>query len=426
VPRRPVLAAVCALFALLPGTAQALGPAGLKAKLTREARLLGGSSGLYVRDLDTGTTLFALREDLALVPASNTKLWVTAAALLELGGDATLPTRLLGLEPSADGVIDGNVTLVGGGDPYLTGTQVTALAQQLVDRGVTRIKGRVLADASLLDRRVGSVDSGFAFDRDLGGRLAALAVNGGRGADPALHAAQLVHDALRHAHVELDGRPRRGVAGETAVELAAHDSAPLAAIVGAINRPSDNYAAELLLKDLGALKGGAGTTTAGAAVVRASLAALGIHPRIVDGSGLSRAGRATPRQLVRLLERMRAQPVAEAFDASLPRAGRQGTLAKRMRGTAASGQCRAKTGTLIGVSALSGYCTTTGGATVAFSFLENGVCNVCAKKVEDRMTAAIARYAAPSSASRPGSSSTATPRRSAFSSLDPGESPATR
>ena len=68
-----------------------------------------------------------------------------------------------------------------------------------------------------------------------------------------------------------------------------------------------------------------------------------------------------------------------------------------MRGTAAAGRCQAKTGTLIGVSALSGYCTTAGGGTVAFSFLENGVCNVCAKKVEDRMTAAIARYEAPSS-----------------------------
>lgn len=395
--RRPVLGALAVLLVLLGGTAHALSPAGLRAKLAREARLLGGASGLYVRDLDSGRTLFAVRENLALVPASNVKLLLSAAALLRMGPEATIRTSVLGPEPAADGTLAGNVTIVGRGDPYLSAARVRELADQLVAAGVLRVRGRVLADATLLDRRVGSFDSAFAFDRDLGGRLAALAVGGGRGADPALHAAQVLHDALRSAGVRLDGLPRRGRAGPSAVELAASDSAPLSALVTTMNRWSDNYAAELLLKDLGALDAGPGSTEAGAAVVRAQLARLGVHPRIVDGSGLSRADRATARQLVRLLERMRGrQPAGEAFAASLPLAGREGTLLKRMRGGPARGNCRAKTGTLIGVSALTGYCITAGGTTVAFSFLENGVCNVCAKRVEDRMTAAIARYESPS------------------------------
>ncbi len=88
---------------------------------------------------------------------------------------------------------------------------------------------------------------------------------------------------------------------------------------------------------------------------------------------------------------MDGQDSAATWIASLPVAGRSGTLRTRMRGTAAAGRCAAKTGTLIGVSALSGYCTSTGGVRVAFSFIENRVCNYCAKKVEDRMVSAIAR-----------------------------------
>jgi serine-type D-Ala-D-Ala carboxypeptidase/endopeptidase (penicillin-binding protein 4) len=121
------------------------------------------------------------------------------------------------------------------------------------------------------------------------------------------------------------------------------------------------------------------------------MATFGVHPRLTDGSGLSRADRTTPRQVVRLLERMDGQDTAATWTASLPIAGRTGTLRKRMRRTAAAGRCSAKTGTLIGVSALSGYCTTTGGVRVAFSFLENRVCASCAKNVEDRMVSAIAR-----------------------------------
>ena len=147
----------------------------------------------------------------------------------------------------------------------------------------------------------------------------------------------------------------------------------------------------MLVKALGARFGSGGTTTAGLAVTRAQLATFGIHPKLADGSGLSRTNHTTARQVVRLLERMDGQDNAATWTASLPVAGRSGTLRNRMRGTAAAGRCAAKTGTLIGVSALSGYCTSTGGVRIAFSFIENRVCNYCAKKVEDRMVSAIAR-----------------------------------
>jgi D-alanyl-D-alanine carboxypeptidase/D-alanyl-D-alanine-endopeptidase (penicillin-binding protein 4) len=90
---------------------------------------------------------------------------------------------------------------------------------------------------------------------------------------------------------------------------------------------------------------------------------------------------------------MQQQTFAAAWRASLAAPGVPGTtLRRRMRGTAAVGRCRAKTGTLRGVSALSGYCLSRGGHDIAFSFIENDFCRACAKRVEDRMVPAIARY----------------------------------
>ena len=120
--------------------------------------------------------------------------------------------------------------------------------------------------------------------------------------------------------------------------------------------------------------------------------ALGLHPRVFDGSGLSRADHTTPRQVVRLLGRMHALPLAPVFEASLPVAGHTGTLATRMRRTAADGRCDAKTGSEIGVSGLAGICSAAGGHTIAFAFLMNGIGVDGARRLQDRMTAAIARY----------------------------------
>jgi D-alanyl-D-alanine carboxypeptidase/D-alanyl-D-alanine-endopeptidase (penicillin-binding protein 4) len=394
VSSRAAKAAICA-FALLaaPASAHALDAPGLAAALARQEAKLGPAAGAFVRDLGSGQTLFASRADLPLAPASNEKLLVTAAALLRLGPDATLPTTLVTAAQPVDGVVDGDVALVGGGDPYLHRADLAALAQEVAAAGITRISGDVLADDSLLDLRPGSYDSRWRYDSDLGAPLDALTVDRWRSSDPAIHAAAVLRAALHDAGVQVPGSVRRGRIPDAAVTLAAHASPPLSALIGDINEPSDNYAAELLLKVLGAKAGAAGTTFAGAAVVRSTLARLGVRATVYDGSGLSRADRVSPRSVETLLERVAARPEGEALAASLPVAGRTGTLAKRMRSTAARERCQAKTGTLIGVSALSGYCTTVGGARLAFSFLENRVCAVCAKRIEDRMVAALARYA---------------------------------
>jgi D-alanyl-D-alanine carboxypeptidase/D-alanyl-D-alanine-endopeptidase (penicillin-binding protein 4) len=159
------------------------------------------------------------------------------------------------------------------------------------------------------------------------------------------------------------------------------------------NRESDNFFAEMLIKGLGARFGAEGTTAAGAAVVRAEAAHFGQHPHVVDGSGLSPADHTSPRDVVRLLTIVRGMPVGPDLVDSLAVAGRTGTLATRMRGSAAQDNCHAKTGTLTDASALAGYCTTNGGDQVAFAFLMNHVNVTTARIAQDRMAEAIASAA---------------------------------
>jgi D-alanyl-D-alanine carboxypeptidase/D-alanyl-D-alanine-endopeptidase (penicillin-binding protein 4) len=238
----------------------------------------------------------------------------------------------------------------------------------------------------------------------MGGWLSALAWGHGQAGSsgPAVLAADRLHRLLKGAGITSGRRPRAGAAPNPLPPqpLAGVPSPDVGTLAAITNQASDNFFAEMLTKSLGASFGDGGTTGAGLSVVRAEMAKFGVHPLLADGSGLSRANRTTTRQVVRLMERMHAQEIAASWEGSMAIAGRSGTLRKRMRGTAAAGACRGKTGTIIGVSALSGYCTTQGGATVAFSFIENGVYVLGAKRTEDRMLAAIAKYDGVATATR--------------------------
>jgi D-alanyl-D-alanine carboxypeptidase/D-alanyl-D-alanine-endopeptidase (penicillin-binding protein 4) len=385
----------------------------LRTSLSRSIASAGAASGAMVVDLASGRTLFSRRPDAYRVPASNQKLFTSSVALLRFGPNARLTTRVLGTgSQGADGTYTGDLYLRGGGDPTFgspsfvrrvwgTGASVTDLADQLVAEGILRVRGAVVGDESYFDRRRGGPASGYAFDPYVGAPLSALAFNRGlaneRGsaiqARPATFAADQLRRALVAEGIPVTGRAREGLTPDGARELASVTSPTISTLIRLTNVPSDNYLAEMLLKDLGARFAGAGSTAAGAGVVRSRLAPLGVYPRVVDGSGLSRFDRTTPRQVVRVLRYMAFSTTAGlAFRGSLAVACRSGTLASRMCGTPAAGRCQGKTGTLGGVSALSGYCSPPGGGTVVFSFLMNGVNVTGARRLQNTMAAAIARY----------------------------------
>jgi serine-type D-Ala-D-Ala carboxypeptidase/endopeptidase (penicillin-binding protein 4) len=391
---RSLVLALGVLLAL-PGAAQAIGATTLQAKLTREMRHAGPFAGAYVRDLDTKRTLFMAKPDVARPPASVEKLYTTSTALLRFGPDATFQTTVAGsgfLDP--DGVWRGNIYLRGGGDPTLDRTDLRTLAGQLGDNGIIRVDGSVLGDESRFDALRGSFDTGGAYDRDIGGVLSALTLDRGFSKDgrPAAQAARQFAKVLRADGIRVEGRSGAGTAPNDVSQLGTVDSPQMRDLIRFTNVPSDNFLAETLVKDLGANFAESGTTASGVGVVRQQLATFGLHPAVVDGSGLSRADRTTPRQVVRLLAIMHEQQVAGAFEGSLAVAGRTGTIRKRMRGTAAQDRCQAKTGTLIGVSSLAGICQATGGHTIAFAMLMTRASIARAHGVQDRIAAAIARY----------------------------------
>ena len=207
-----------------------------------------------------------------------------------------------------DGTYRGTLYLRGAGDPtfgssrfttraYGTGATVTGLVKRLIERtGIERVRGRVVGDESFFDSLRGGPDAGYGLSYDLGGPLTGLVYNRGltdNGAfqrRPALYAAARLTDELRRQGIKVSGAPGAGRAAADAEPLAGVDSPRLATLIRLTNRPSDNFLAETLLKDLGARFGGAGSTAAGARVVRSQLATWGSSP-VVDGSGLSRRNR---------------------------------------------------------------------------------------------------------------------------------------
>jgi D-alanyl-D-alanine carboxypeptidase/D-alanyl-D-alanine-endopeptidase (penicillin-binding protein 4) len=354
------------------------------------------TSGAIAVDLATGQTLFARNPDTPLAPASNEKLTVTFTALQELGVTYRFRTEVLGLGHQ-DGVVwRGDVYLKGFGDPTLTSLGLEHLAAQLRLAGITRIDGRVLGDESWFDTERTAPDwktaffvnecpplSALAVDRDVYEHHVAL--------QPALAAAGRFRQLLRKHGIEA-GAAGVGRAPADAYGLAQIESDPLPDVLVTMDRESDNFIAEELLKAVGAEAGDGGTTAAGAAIVRRDLAAAGIPlggVRIVDGSGLSLADRLTARTIAMLLAFAWRDPdLQQPLWLALPVAGVNGTLEDRMRRAPARGAVRAKTGTTDRASALSGYVRDR----YVFAVLQNGwpVHEASARKAQDRFATALA------------------------------------
>jgi D-alanyl-D-alanine carboxypeptidase/D-alanyl-D-alanine-endopeptidase (penicillin-binding protein 4) len=417
---RLFLATLGAASVLLAGTAAAAGaqsvpPAqrSLQRALHRGFAKTGHQTSAYVLDLTTGQVLYSQAPNTGRLPASVEKLYTTSTALLQLGPTATFTTSILGVgSRDSQGVWDGTLYLRGGGDPtfgsvpfdqawYGTGTTMrTLIANLLRANGITAVNGRIVGDESFWDSVRGTPATGFGRSTDVEGELSALAYDRGFAnihgtafqIHPALYAAQQLAGGLRAFGVKLPGvRISAGRTPAGATTLASVQSAPLSTLIQLTNTPSDNYLAESLLKDIGARRGGAGTTAAGVAIVKAELQSkFSISPRINDGSGLSRYDLTTPAQVVTVLKGMATNSV---FVNSLALMGETGTLQTEALGTPAQGDCRGKTGTLHDVANLAGYCEARDGHTLAFAFLSNGLGSPdFVHEVEAAMTVPLAKY----------------------------------
>ncbi|RKS73212.1 D-alanyl-D-alanine carboxypeptidase/D-alanyl-D-alanine-endopeptidase (penicillin-binding protein 4) [Actinomadura pelletieri DSM 43383] len=434
----------------------------------RDERLAGASVGVVVRDAASGRILYDRGGDTPLMPASNNKLYTSAAAFGILGAGYRFRTTV--------SVKGGNLYLTGTGDTTMRAADYDRLAAAVAAKGISAVEGDLVADdtwfgGGLVRRDWDPEDLQYAYagrisaltvspnaDHDAGsvalsvtaagtgepvevtltpatgavkvdnrattgpaGSRSTVAVNRGNGSDiivvtgshpvgapakeflrtvedPALYAADVFRRALRAHGVRVAGTTERGRTPVDATTVAARTSMPLSRLAAPFMKLSNNVIAETLVKAIGRKVHGRGTWAAGLPAVAAHLRRLGVDPARVtmtDGSGLARSNRTTAAQLATLLRNARRQTWFPAWYASLPIAGRSGrlmggTLANRMVGTAAAGNVHAKTGTLTGVTALSGYVTRRDGRTLVFSSVFNGYTGRAPKDVEDAIAVRLA------------------------------------
>jgi D-alanyl-D-alanine carboxypeptidase/D-alanyl-D-alanine-endopeptidase (penicillin-binding protein 4) len=410
--------------------------------------------GVHIVELDTGETIYGYNPDEPRVIASNTKLFTTAAALDALGPGYFFETRFLMRGDVRDGVLQGDLGVIGGGDPQISGREYAGdplaafreWAQALADRGVKKVAGDLYLDHGLF--QAPAIHPGWPRDQltrwyeapidalsfsdncilvrvwpgksggparvetvpdvhvlQLQNTSRTFAGKGGqnviidregdtlvvRGSisqnsgpievwvtvpDPATYFGAGVAQALAEQGIEFKGRllPVDQLPGSVWERVAVHRSDLLTAI-RTTNKRSQNFYAETLAKDLGALRCGHGTWEGGVEAIGEFLVGLGV-PRgsftQVDGSGMSRENQFSPRAVTLLLRHMFFHPAGAEFVQSLPYSGEDlGSWKRRMAAPPYAGNVFAKTGTLDGVSALSGYAKAVSGKAYAFSILLN-------------------------------------------------------
>ena len=389
---RRVAATVFAVLAVPAGAAAATraeSPVGRRlATALKVPHVSPVRSSAVAVDLATGETLYAQNATRALAPASNEKLPLTYALLTAFGPSYRLETTVASSGP--------DLYLVGAGDPSLTHADLAVLARKVRAAGIQSVR-RVLGDESLFDDRRTAPGWKPEFYINESPPLSALVVDRARyeghiARDPALAAALLFRDALRAAGVAVTGAVGTAAAPADAETLAVTRSPSFGSLVEFMDLHSDNFTAELLLKQLGLLQAALGSTTAGAQTVTRLLGTDGIPlagVRVVDGSGLSQLDRLTTTAIVAILEAMwnnaTLQPVLLH---ALPVAGRTGTLRDRMRTAPLLGNVLAKTGTTLEASALSGFVK----RRYVFAILQNGspLSSWWARKAQDRFAAVLA------------------------------------
>ena len=321
--------------------------------------------------------------DLAMRPGSNEKLLVAWGAYGVVGAGTTLDTEVR-VDGEMDGsTLRGHLVLVGGGDPTLRSTgahSLDRLAAQVRAQGVTEVSGDLVVDESRFDAERKAPGWTERHVPNFVGPLSALAVD--RNvlrtdpdylANPAAGNAGAFRVALARQGVTVAGGERLGTAPDGASVVASLSSPPVIDLAREMLTNSDNFYAEMLLKEVGRRAKGLGTIENGVAAVREQLSTAGVSltARAADGSGLSRDNSRPPREWAELLVAARSQPWFGQLVDGLAVGGRTGTLVNRFHGTPAAGNVRAKTGSVRESRALSGYVTTAGGRQVAFSLVVN-------------------------------------------------------
>jgi D-alanyl-D-alanine carboxypeptidase/D-alanyl-D-alanine-endopeptidase (penicillin-binding protein 4) len=465
-----------------PTTASAVDDLGVTIDaILADRRLDGAQAAVVVRSAQNGAMLYARNPDERLMPASNTKLFTSVAALDLLGPDHRFTTSVLATGARRGSVLHGNLYLRGTGDPTMLYPDYDELAAKVAASGVRTVLGNLVADDTWFDDiRYGTSWSWDDEDQYYNAGISALAAAGdtdydagtvivealpaasagqpaavtltpqtgyvtivnrsttvpaggedtlsihrehgtntivvdgtvpvGGGStkewvavwEPTGYAADLFRRALAAHGVRVFGASRPGAGTPAAARpLASHDSMTLAELYTPFLKLSNNMHAEILTKTLGRVEAGEGSWDAGLGVISTDLAAkFGVDAatlRQADGSGLSRWDNIPPEEISDLLIAAQSQPWFDTWYNALPIAGNParmvgGTLRNRMRNTPAANNVHAKTGTLTGASALSGYVTDADGERLVFSIIFNNYLSGAPTDLQDKIAIVLATF----------------------------------
>lgn len=342
--------------------------------------------GLMVYDLTADQTVYQYHARHLMRPASTMKVITAITALDRLGGDYMFTTRFCYTGSIRNGKLTGNLYCVGGFDPMVTVNDVKTMVARLYELGVDTLRGHIYADRSMKE----PVDwgEGWCWD-DENPRLTPLSI--GRQdvfTDCVVRELQNIGIVLQNVTV-----------GEAVCPANARLIGPcfhtIDQVMDRMMKKSDNFHAEAMFYQIAASTGKPlSKATHASSIVRQLIRRIGLNAnsyRIADGSGLSLYNYVSAElETMMLRYAWRNSNIYDHLAPSLPIAGVDGTLEKRMRGTAAQGNVRAKTGTLTGISSLAGYCTAANGHQLCFSIINQGVMRGAdGKAFQDRVCVAL-------------------------------------
>ena len=325
--------------------------------------------GMMVYDLEGDSVIFKKNERQLLRPASTMKLVTAITALDKLGGDYPLKTRLYWNGRISNGVLEGDIYCVGGMDPLLERSDLAFFAQKIRDMGVNAIRGKIVTDTSMKEPL--DWGEGWCWDDD-NPHLYTLSM--GR---KDIFIDELLRAMTDHG-VVLDSVMLTSGQKPAKAQLLATYSHALHEVLVPMMKVSDNFMAEAVFYQIAAATGHRPAKASDAkGIMKQLFNKIGLgrnNYRLADGSGLSLYNYLSAELETMLLRyAWRNRAIYDPLYDSLPIAAIDGTLKKRMEGTAAAGNVHAKTGTVTGVSALAGYCTTADGRPLAFSIINQGI-----------------------------------------------------
>ncbi len=329
-------------------------------------------------------------------PASNQKLLLSMALLQRTSLTTRIRTELFAKGPRTAGVLRGNLWIVGHGDPSVGRPAIAALARAVDEAGIRMIRGRVMGATTGFQRDWWAPGWRDYFPRDYIALPTALTFEGNQDArgvhirDPERRAARFLTTKLRALGVRVTMEAGAGAPPSGLRHMVTVRSDPFQLLIRNMNRRSKNFYAEVLGKWLGRLVlGGTGSIAKAARAIERFAHAHGVDNTASDASGLSYGNRISPQDLVTLLWFADTRPWGDALRVGLP-TGDQGTLEGRLIGV----RVRAKTGTLIDISALSGWVwMAKESAWGEFSIMSRGMSKSDAVAIEDRIVRIVTNRA---------------------------------